>query len=133
MIEDAFGSLDPMIARSARRAEPAFIHHTELKRHLTAILGDLGGPGLRPGQDLFRRPDGCAARRVATISPSPMLLARAPRHLVFGAALSAQLVAADLRAALGQRDGVSPALLERAGQEQLGGLDLPKPAARDRS
>ena len=52
MIEDAFGDLDPRIAQYSTAVEryaallgklkPTFIHHCELKRHLQAILEDLG-------------------------------------------------------------------------------------------
>ena len=52
MIEDAFGDFDPRIAQGGMDVEsyadllgklkPAFIHHPESKRHLTAILEDLG-------------------------------------------------------------------------------------------
>jgi hypothetical protein len=52
MIEDAFGGLDPATAQKHMDVEryadllgklkPAFIHHPESKRHLTAILEDLG-------------------------------------------------------------------------------------------
>lgn len=52
MIEDAFGGLDPRTAQKNMEVEryadllgklkPAFIHHPESKRHLKAILDDLG-------------------------------------------------------------------------------------------
>ena len=52
MLEDAFGGLDPRIAQDSMdvktyadllgKLKPAFIHHPESKRHLTAILEDLG-------------------------------------------------------------------------------------------
>ena len=52
MTEDAFGNFDPRIAQDDMDVEsyadllgklkPAFIHHPESKRHLTAILEDLG-------------------------------------------------------------------------------------------
>jgi hypothetical protein len=52
MIEEAFGGLDPRTAQDEMEVEayaellgrlkPSFIHHPESKRHLTAILEDLG-------------------------------------------------------------------------------------------
>ena len=52
MIEDAFGGLEPRTAQKSMHVEryaemlgklkPAFIHHPESKRHLKAILEDLG-------------------------------------------------------------------------------------------
>src|SRR5262249_29682200 len=53
-----------------------------------------------------------------------LCLASAPRHLVFSPALPNQLVATDLRTGIRKRDGLPPALLERAAQEQLSGLQL---------
>jgi hypothetical protein len=52
MIEDAFGSLDPRTAQHHMpvdeyaailgRLKPAFIHHPDSKRHLQAVLADMG-------------------------------------------------------------------------------------------
>jgi hypothetical protein len=54
MIEDSFGGLDPRTAQDRMevkayadllgKMKPAFIHHPESKRHLQAILADLGAP-----------------------------------------------------------------------------------------
>src|SRR6185312_8324081 len=48
----------------------------------------------------------------------------APRHLVLGAAVTAQLVAADLRDGAGERARLPCALLERGPEERLAPLQL---------
>ena len=121
LIREAFAPLDPLTAQHeldvARYAEilgklkPAFIHHPDAKRHLRAVLVDLG---CDPEQTYFDVP----RMRSSTSRRLPhhrhrLCLASAPRHLVLGAGLPAQLVDPHLPDRFGQRDGVPPALLRR--------------------
>ena len=123
MADEAFGSLDPETAQfempveeyAALLAElkPKFIHHPDSKRLIQEMLIDLG---CDPERRLLRR----AAHADVDVGRVPHVghrvrLPPAPRHLVLGAAVPAQLVAADLPDRVGERHGVPSALLVHAG------------------
>ena len=107
MIDDAFGDLDPRIAQYSMAVEryaellgklkPAFIHHSESKRHLQAILEDLGCDLEKTYFDVPRMRSSTSSNYLTTGIAMPGM---PTATLVFGTALSAQLVAADLRAPL---------------------------------
>ena len=102
--------------------KPRFIHHPRAKELIAGLLAELGR---RHRQDLLRRaaPAHDGARRVPEGRPR-LPVPRPPRHVVLGAACAAELVAAGVRDRVGELDGVPPAVLRRADQEQLGGLRL---------
>src|ERR1041384_7388437 len=78
---------------------------------------------LRRRRNVLRRPtDAQLDQRRLSHDRHRLRLASAPRYLVLGASMPAQLVAPDLRASFGQRDGLPPALLHGARREHVGQL-----------
>ena len=132
MLAAAFAPHDPRrihehktpeeVAEILSKLKPQFIHHPKCKILLAA---DPRRARLRSRKDLLR----CSADAFGLSAELPALgnrlrLPPASRHLVLRADVPAQLVDADLSARPRQLHGFLPALLQRAGPEQLGDLQL---------
>ena len=124
LIEDAFAPLDPRAAQFELPVEqfveivaplqPRFIHHPGVE---APDRGDARRDRLRPRRDLLRRPAhaSAGARRLPDRGrrlPAPP----APRHLVRGAAVAGELVAAGVPDHVGEHVRVLPEVLPPPGR-----------------
>ena len=133
IIQDAFGALDPRTAQDGMEVEryanyllgklkPTFIHHPESKRHLQAILQDLGCELEQTYFDVPRMRSSTSDGYLTT----GIAYAWHPHRDTWYSAPPSQInwwlpiYELELR----ERDGVSPALLERGGDKQFGRLQL---------
>ena len=130
LTEEAFAPLDPRDAQAALPVEqfveiltdlkPRFIHHPRSKGLIQTILEDFGCDMHRTYFDVPRLRTVLLRRLFDVWAGLP--IQTPSRHVVLDTDVPAELLAASLRTRVRPQHGVSSALLESAGVQQLGRL-----------